>query len=101
DLAQVPKETAKQATMPRVRFDRRVLIAPAVSRGVATEHDASRRKKHSSDLDFNVRRCEPRLRDQEAPEDENEERHQELVPTPEGSEGRQISSLIDVYSRPF
>lgn len=101
DLAQVPAEKAKQNAMPGVGFDRRILLAPAVSLEFATLHDAFRRKKNDSDFDINVKMCEPRLRDEEAPNDPQEELHQELVPKPVGGEGRQVWSLADVYWRPF
>ncbi|MDX1124783.1 hypothetical protein GOL24_10755 [Sinorhizobium medicae] len=101
DLAQVPKETGKQDATPGVGFDRRILVAPAVSLDFATLHDSFRNKKSSSDFELNVKMCEPRVRDVEAPNDENEEPHQELVPKPEGGEGRQVWSLTDVFWRPF
>ncbi|RWP58626.1 hypothetical protein [Mesorhizobium sp.] len=101
DLAQVPKEASKQEATPSVGFDRRILVAPAVSLDFATLHDAFRNKKNSSDFDLNVKMCEPRVRDEEAPEDTNERLNEELTPKPEGGEGRQVWSLTNVYWRSF
>ncbi|ARP64331.1 hypothetical protein A9K65_013780 [Mesorhizobium sp. WSM1497] len=101
ELVKLPKESGKQVVMPGVGFDRRILVAPAVSLEFATMHDAFRTKKGDSDFDLNVKMCEPRVPDEGSAQGDDEAALSELVPTSQGGEGRQVWKSIKVFWRSF
>lgn len=89
-IADVPDEPDKQSRLPGVAFDRRVILAPAVSLDFAALHDAFRGKKGSY-IEQAIKMCDPRMLHDSSdpgdpdgkPVDDEEEVLEEFVPVPE------------------
>jgi hypothetical protein len=96
DTAGVSKDGKVQEKTPGVGFDRRVLLAPAVSLEFATVHDAFRGKK-ATDFEYKVKMCEPRVKDIDSSIDpKTEQEKPEFVPVPVDGNGNQKWDKIAV-----
>lgn len=100
-IAQVPDDPAQQDLQPGVGFDRRILLAPAVSLDFATLHGAFRGK--SVEFDRDVEMCEPRLLGEEGSEDSevtfDEQQKLEWVPAPPPQPGKGKPTAAAVWKQ--
>jgi hypothetical protein len=108
-IAGVPSNPDEQSGLPGVAFDRRLLMAPAVSLDFAALHDAFRGKVGSY-IERNIKMCEPRVLQGSAPNAgdyetitvNGEAELPELVPVPDrNNPGRAVWSKVRVAWRPY